>query len=255
MIIFFSAIERATGDYIAISDQDDVWELDKLEKQINMIGSNLLCFCFSIPFSDTVKINIDLREPNFQIERMLYISTIPGHTMLFKKHLVSLIPNIQKYSQIFVYDFLVQIVAAAYDSIVFCANTKVNHRRFMEAVTYTKPENYSKSVLNLFYNVRRTFLLYKELRLEIKRRLKNVYEMLSLLPNSSKNKISAMKLAKYHMSNSLFDFLLLERHCIKCRDKLFYAKEKNRLLAVLRALYFPISCSDYFRYLSNDCKK
>jgi glycosyltransferase involved in cell wall biosynthesis len=29
---FLSAINKATGDYIAISDQDDIWELDKIEK-------------------------------------------------------------------------------------------------------------------------------------------------------------------------------------------------------------------------------
>lgn len=29
----------------------------------------------------------------------------------------------------------------------------------------------------------------------------------------------------------------------------------NLLFAFLRAVYFPISCSDYFRYLSKDYKK
>ena len=29
---FISAIQRAEGDFIAISDQDDIWELQKIEK-------------------------------------------------------------------------------------------------------------------------------------------------------------------------------------------------------------------------------
>ncbi len=49
---FFSAINRATGDYIAISDQDDIWELDKIEKQINRIGNHLFCAGVTKPFSE-----------------------------------------------------------------------------------------------------------------------------------------------------------------------------------------------------------
>lgn len=51
---FFSALKRATGDYIAISDQDDIWELDKIEKQITFIGESWLCFHFSKPFSEVL---------------------------------------------------------------------------------------------------------------------------------------------------------------------------------------------------------
>ena len=32
---FFSAMFRATGDYIAICDQDDIWELNKIEKMMH----------------------------------------------------------------------------------------------------------------------------------------------------------------------------------------------------------------------------
>lgn len=252
---FFSAIEKATGDYIAISDQDDIWELDKLEKQMDAIADKLLCFCFSVPFSDTVKVGADLRIPNFEIERMLYISAIAGHTMLLSRQLLPLIPAKQKLSQEFVYDFIIQIVAAAYESISFCSSTKVNHRRFLGAATYTPIQNYSKSLSNILSNIKRTFSLYKELRPAIKQRLFNITELLSSLSIESKSKNSALKLAKYQMSNSIQDFILMEFYCVKYRDHLFYTKEKNQFLAVLRAFYFPISCSDYFRWMSKSCKK
>jgi glycosyltransferase involved in cell wall biosynthesis len=32
---FFSAIKRATGDYIALSDQDDIWEPYKIERKVS----------------------------------------------------------------------------------------------------------------------------------------------------------------------------------------------------------------------------
>lgn len=53
---FFSAMARATGDYIALSDQDDVWEKDKIEIQMEALlhdgKDKLLCFGRSVPFSE-----------------------------------------------------------------------------------------------------------------------------------------------------------------------------------------------------------
>jgi hypothetical protein len=43
---------RAIGDYIALSDQDDVWEADKIEQQMETIGGNWLVSCFSKPFAE-----------------------------------------------------------------------------------------------------------------------------------------------------------------------------------------------------------
>ena len=41
---FKSAVMKATGDYIAISDQDDVWFPQKLERQVNAIANYDICF-------------------------------------------------------------------------------------------------------------------------------------------------------------------------------------------------------------------
>lgn len=55
---FFSAIKRATGDYIALSDQDDIWEPYKIERQIGMIGNKMLSSGFSKPFANGEGIKI-----------------------------------------------------------------------------------------------------------------------------------------------------------------------------------------------------
>lgn len=40
---FETAAMRATGDYVALSDQDDIWFKDKIAKQVAAIGDNDAC--------------------------------------------------------------------------------------------------------------------------------------------------------------------------------------------------------------------
>ena len=49
---FMAALVKASGDYIAISDQDDIWELTKIEKQMACIKGYALCFSLSRSFGD-----------------------------------------------------------------------------------------------------------------------------------------------------------------------------------------------------------
>ena len=108
---FFSAMSRVSSDFIAISDQDDIWEPDKIEKQIAAIGDKLLCTCRSKPFSmDGTAVNYDPRTPNFELPRMLYTS-IAGHTMLINRRLLDMIPEQSKVGRLYYDVFLADRVA------------------------------------------------------------------------------------------------------------------------------------------------
>ncbi len=254
---FFSAMQRATSEYIAIADQDDVWELNKIEQQMGAIGDDWLCACYSVPFSDgsplpgphAVRI-----KPNYAIERMLYTAAFPGHTMVIAKNLINKIPDISRFSPLFTYDLLLQIVAAAYNKIVFCAGTAVYHRRHLQAASYTTPENYSKSLPNMLRYTLRTFRLYKEIRPYLVKRLNDVRELLSLLPENAAT-TNAMKLAAVQAKGGFFNFCKTMYYTVKYRHRLFYKQEPNPVLAVIRGLYFPISGVDYFRYRSRAYKR
>jgi hypothetical protein len=68
-------------------------------------------------------------------------------------------------------------------------------------------------------------------------------------------KDDAQKMAFLHAQNGLIPYLKSTWLCVKLRKKIFYVEEKNPILALLRAIYFPISCSDYFRYRSKSYKR
>ncbi|MGI6224561.1 MAG: glycosyltransferase [Prevotella sp.] len=70
---FFAGIKKTTGDFIALSDQDDIWELNKIELQMQAIGDKLLCSGLSKPFSyDDCYVSFDDRPINFNPIRTIF---------------------------------------------------------------------------------------------------------------------------------------------------------------------------------------
>lgn len=85
---FHTALLRATGQYIAICDQDDIWFPQKIRRQVETIGEADLCF--SDYFTDPTY-TLPLRNyvaPRTDFEHMLFYDCTPGHTMLLRADLV-----------------------------------------------------------------------------------------------------------------------------------------------------------------------
>jgi glycosyltransferase involved in cell wall biosynthesis len=260
---FFSAMEYATGDYIAIADADDIWELDKLENQAAHIGDYWLCGGFSKPFSDTGKVPFDPRIPNIALERLIHIaSALPGHTTLIKKTLLPLILKYRDYP--ICYDHIIVLVIGSYGKITFVDKILVNYRVHTASQTYTtpvmNPENgKSKSMANIVKSTFRTFLLYFEIKNKMRNWFLMILSILRSLPEQydsvNLNNKSAQKLAQYQAQKGAAACAKLMLLCVRKQKYLFHVEEKKSLLTLLRALYFPISCSDYFRYMAKNYRK
>lgn len=250
---FFSALARATGDYIAISDQDDIWEPDKIERQLATIGDSLLCAGMTVPFSsDGVPTRIDPRLPNFSLLRTLYVGTLAGHTMLFPRRLLELMPDTRDFAEYRCYDAILTITAAAYGegSIKFVPRTLVRQRRHAGAATYTPPSDNHMTMANILRSVLRTLRLYRELRPEIRRRLAHALAFLDEIDSPPPILQEARQMLRLQISRSPLDFFRLQCFCIRHQDELFHVRQPRGLLLCLRAAYFPVSCSEYFRFLS-----
>ena len=89
---FMTAYLKAIGDYIAPSDQDDIWKLNKIEFLVNLIDDKLLAYSQSeIRYMDSKFQNsFILRSPYVTFEKLIYDNRFPGHATLFSK-------KIQKY--------------------------------------------------------------------------------------------------------------------------------------------------------------
>ena len=253
---FYSAMQRATGDYIAISDQDDRWEADKQEKQIQRIGDNALCGGFSRPFStEGLPLHFDSRLPNFELLRLLYINPVSGHTQMFRRELIDKIPYDSLYLELRYYDAILMLLAQAEGGVTFVEDVLVNHRRHGSSMTYTKPKDNKLTLNNIFRNVHRTWKLYQELKPEMKRRLNEARLFLESTGIRNKAVENAKKLCRLQQDTSLFGVMRMSLFCAKHKTELFYTREDKGIVILLRALYFPVSSSEYFGYLSKDFKR
>ena len=248
---FLTAIQRATGDFIALSDQDDIWDLRKIEWHVNSIGDALMSCGFSKPFvsGQDVQVYFDKRIPNLCPERLIYASAVAGHTQMIRKYFLSKIPNIEQGLQTFMYDQLFQVVAALYGQIAFCDKVLVHQRRHVQAATYTKPVDYRKTAWNGFRTLQRTWLQYRTLRTTMQIHFEQIYTFLSLFPEKETCKKDVQQMACYQSKGSLVALFRLMCLCVRLRDRIFYVPEKNVVVSLLRAVLFPFTCSDYFRYL------
>ena len=249
---FFSLLEKTKGDFVAISDQDDIWELNKIEIQINSIGDKWLSSGFSKPFISEagVAIHFDQRIPNCSILRMIYVGMMPGHTLLLNRILLEKAIMYSKKFPQFMYDHLIQMLAGAYGKTQFCNAVLVNNRRHVNAATYTRPENYRWNLQNVLVSIRRTVGYYFELRPVMRKYFLCIYDFLSQIDSETTEKQAAILMAKYQSGKTFWDYIRLTILCTKNYNIIFYCKQQVWWKGILRALYFPISCSDYFRYMS-----
>ncbi|WP_306551848.1 glycosyltransferase family 2 protein [Daejeonella sp.] len=90
---FEKALKLCSGEFIALSDQDDIWDLHKIEKQVNAIGNQLMIYHDS-EFVDQNGQLLNKKMSDImnlyrgdQPESFLFFNCISGHSVLMKKEL------------------------------------------------------------------------------------------------------------------------------------------------------------------------
>ncbi|WP_053058423.1 glycosyltransferase [Pedobacter sp. BMA] len=138
---FEQAISRCTGDYIALSDQDDVWMIEKLTTLITQIGDSDMIYHDSnlidkqgklIPH---VKMSDHYRSYDGTSNLPFLISNcVAGHAMLFKSTLISVI---LPFNSEFYHDWWITFVAITIGKIKAIPDILVNYRQHDLAITDT----------------------------------------------------------------------------------------------------------------------
>lgn len=128
------ALSVAKGTYIAISDQDDIWQLDKIEKLLAAIGDKIAVFTDSVlidsagaSIGQTVLQSIRLKdwENCTRLLNLLYKNVVSGHAMLFHR---SLLTAALPFSDDLIFDHHLALCAAICGGLVFYREPLVSHR-------------------------------------------------------------------------------------------------------------------------------
>ncbi len=82
---FKTASMKATGDFVALSDQDDVWMPQKIEMQMMTIKDHDICFSSHLCGTDMEHTN--LVSSNYSLEKLVF-EGFAGHTMLLRRDFI-----------------------------------------------------------------------------------------------------------------------------------------------------------------------
>lgn len=243
---FFTGMRRACGNLIALCDQDDRWMPDKLELQVAALGDAWLCSGRSVPFSEGgYPVGTDVRYPNFHLLRVCYLGVLPGHTLLFRRELLHYLPRGEQAP--YLYDWQLQLVAAAAGRIVYVDRVLVNWRRHAGAATAIPPTLGGWRWATLRY-LGITLFRHARLQRAVRQRFRFIAALLDTLPFDTEALRDGREMAALQCSRSVWGYLQFTRFCLKHRHRLFHTSTTgNALLDWLRACYFPLSCGWYYR--------
>lgn len=135
---FYDLISKSNGEYIAISDQDDIWEIDKIEILINNISDSSLIYTDSTLIKDDdTPLGVTLLEQLGHAPKsgkflmnLLTENTISGHACLFKADLKETILKSQHldYHKSYMYDQLIGTIASFNNGVRYYEKPLTRHR-------------------------------------------------------------------------------------------------------------------------------
>ncbi len=129
---FEKAINLSDGAFIAISDQDDIWELNKIELLVDAIDE------FDAVYSNSLLVDANGNSLNKSFTTIMNMKTyksgapfllsnsVPGHTILMKKEFAK---NILPFPKNILFDLWIGFCAAGNNGIKFIDKTLVKYRQ------------------------------------------------------------------------------------------------------------------------------
>jgi len=235
---FEKAIGLSTGEYIALSDQDDIWEEDKLEVLLSLIKDNLLIH------SDCALIdeNNNLIQPSWKgrltthkkYQDFLFSNVVTGCSVLFSKDLKEKILPFP--DELIYHDWYVAIIAAKYNKIEYTEQTLFQYRQHANQDTGAFiRRNFFSRVTNV---IKRLISQETNKEMIMKKQLQNLEALQSISQKSSiftQEELYDIENAIVYHKDYLEHFIHLKMFIIGCKYKTFRSKyNKFCIMNILR---------------------
>lgn len=230
---FETLLKKATGDYVAICDQDDIWELDKLEILVRNIQDNILIYSNSLLIDEngtslnktlSTKLKNNFSSSNSCLN-FLYDNSVSAHSMLFKKELLKYIFPFPKHIY---FDAWIAATASSFNSIEFVDKCLINYRQHSSNTLGNVKKN-SNSLKN------KVISKSQKKHNNINSLIMKIDEMMTL-KTISKDELKILQQLRLHcleFEQSWFNinmFLFLIKH----KEILFKITKKNKFILALK---------------------
>lgn len=238
---FLSALRRARGELVAVCDQDDLWEPDKIERQVEALGDGACCTCHSEQFgADGQAMPLDRRVPNLHPVRLMFRS-LPGHTLLMRRELLERLPLDNEIYRVSFYDVALALAAAAYGPIAFVDKVLVHQRRYESAASFNalSARRTEASASNALYILAWSLRNYRRVRPFIRRMCHSREAFLEALPHTPPETCKELlHLCRLQQARGPVAYVRLTAFFLRHRHHLFQVEGRG-LVNFLRALLFP----------------
>ena len=235
---FKTAVMRATGDYVAISDQDDVWYPQKIERQIAAIGS---CdICSTAYHVDLIAGKLETKNYRYNIERLLFFSYICGHTMLCRR---SFVQDPDNWQDNMWYDWSLSLHASLGNGVVQVEEPMVWHRHHADEMSVNVGNKYlAVGQHSSLYPYLHGLKEYRKLTHDDNRH--TIYTHLLQVTTDGRFPL-IHRFCNLLLKDDMLSILRLCRLCQKHRSKIYFNKPTNGLKGWLRGFFFPMiySCT------------
>jgi len=235
---FEKAISLCKGDFIALADQDDIWEENKIEVLTDCIGQYDLIHSAASLIDENSNIISPLwiKQDDFKytFTKLVFRNTITGCTLLFKKELLkefSPIPSGEKY-----HDWWLALLASKNNGITYYDKPLTKYRQHSNQDTGSKIEDLFSKLKRIVTELinKKDSNRYMNSQLQVERLESFLLERNKIF--SKKEIIIITDALNYH-KNYLVGFLHIRTFLvsIKYYDSIYY-KNKYYLKTILKDL-------------------
>lgn len=137
---FEKLISLCQGEFIALCDQDDIWDENKITLQVENIGNAALIYHDSAFIDEQDNLlpgklsDIYPFYTGSESYRFLFFNCIAGHSILFQRHLI---PYLMPFPEKYFHDRWIALIASERGGIVFIKKQLVYYRQHTSSVTDT----------------------------------------------------------------------------------------------------------------------
>ena len=220
---FFRGCSEAGGALIALSDQDDIWLPEKLEKLMNKIGKHAMIYADSELCDETLNATGNLLSDRIQYMdydnclQQAVFGRIPGHAMLFTKQLFQYcLPA----SSAVNHDWWLSFGATLYGGIVYLPEPLVKYRQHTSNLFGAIGNSKRKKTIQEKKNIKRQQIK------NARDRIKALYEFCPL--EFAEEKKVLLQLCKSYRDFSFSNNFLRMKLFFKNADQLLASKKRNK---------------------------